>query len=54
MTGLQFAVLRAYAAGLPRECPTREALACHLWAHLPRGAKRSAGRALAQLERACA
>lgn len=47
MTGLQFAVLRAYAASLPKTCPTRAALARRLWAGLPHGGQRTAGRALA-------
>ncbi|MDO4244663.1 MAG: hypothetical protein Q4C89_01395 [Deinococcus sp.] len=47
MTGLQFAVLRAYAASLPKTCPTRAKLAGKLWADLPHGGQRSAGRVLA-------
>ena len=47
MTGLQFAVLRAYAASLPKDCPTRARLARKLREDLPGDRHRSAGRALA-------
>ena len=48
MTGLQFAVLRAYAATLPKGSPEREKLARVLWADLPGEALRKTGRAAAQ------
>lgn len=47
MTGLQFAVMRAYAASLPKGSAARQDLARVLWEDLPPQSLRHTGRAAA-------